>query len=201
MKIHNLSYGGWASNCYYITDDDEQYAVVIDPSVPPDKISLQNHAQLCAVLLTHTHYDHMVALDAWLMPGAPLMVTEADEKGLYDPEYNVSWMFGQRAVYPRADRLLKAGDVITFGRETLEVIMTPGHTAGSCCYRAGDILFSGDTLFAEGGIGRYDLPGGSYRVLEQSLQRLLSLEPGTQVYPGHGGPTTIGAERHFHGII
>ncbi len=198
MKIHNLFCGGYASNCYYVTDNSGKYAVIIDPSVSPDKVKANTQAEICAVLLTHTHYDHMMYLNEWRATGVPLAVSKVDAYGLGDARYNASSLFGFSTTYEAADRLLSDGDTILFGDEELHVIMTPGHTAGGCCYYAEGVLFSGDTLFAEGGIGRYDLPGGSYVMLEDSLAKILSLPADTQVYPGHGGPTRIEAERRYH---
>ncbi len=198
MKIHNLFHGGYASNCYYLTDDSERYAVVIDPSVPPSEMRFHSRAELCAVLLTHTHFDHMIALEAWRATGAPVLVPRADSQGLNDPAYNVSRLFGVLATYPQADRLLGEGDEIVFGDEKLMVWMTPGHTQGSCCYLGEGIVFTGDTIFADGGIGRYDFPGASYDRLMQSLDRLLSLDPDTELYPGHGAPTRVSYERRLH---
>ncbi len=199
MKIHNLFHGGWSSNCYYVTDDSESYAVVIDPSVAPENMSFPTKAKLCAVLLTHAHYDHMMELDAWRAFGAPVMVSRADAVGLSSVAYNAAFLFGQEATYAPADRLLADGDTIVFGDEELKVVMTPGHTTGSCCFVSPGVLFSGDTMFAQGGIGRFDLQGGSYDALKASLDMLLSLEPATQVYPGHGICTTIADERLYHG--
>ncbi len=201
MKIHNLFCGGYASNCYFVTDDREENAVVIDPSVSPSDVSFPTKAKVQAILLTHTHYDHMLALDAWRATGAPVMVAANDAEGMHDSYRNASEMFHAPTVYTAADRLLYGGDRISFGDETLEVMLTPGHTSGSCCFRSGDVLFSGDTMFASGGFGRYDLPSADFRALFASLKALLKLDPATRVYPGHGEPTTIDAERRYHPVI
>ncbi len=201
MKIQNLCHGGWASNCYYVTDDSGANAIVIDPSVPPQFAENIENAKLCAVLLTHTHYDHIMALDAWRQFGAPVLIAEADACGLGNSVYNASaTLFGQAKTYPDAERLLKQGDIISFGDEQLKVILTPGHTPGSCCFSTDGILFSGDTLFSDGGIGRCDLPGGDIDDLIASLKTLLALPQETIVYPGHGSRTTIAVERQIHGL-
>ncbi len=198
MKIQNLFCGGWASNCYYVTDDSGENAVVIDPSMSPNCLPKDAKAKIHAVLLTHTHYDHIMALNAWRKMGIPVMVSESDAIGLSDANYNVSLMFGRNETYLPADKILRCGDAVTFGSESLTMIATPGHTAGSCCFYTRGILFSGDTMFARGGIGRFDLPSGSYGMLLQSLDKILAYDPDTVVYPGHGEPTTIAVERNFH---
>ena len=90
---------------------------------------------------------------------------------------------------------LSDGDVLTLGGISLTVMATPGHTAGSCCFLADGILFSGDTLFARD-VGRTDLPTGDERALSESLKKLAAL-PNVKVYPGHGAPTTIEEEKKY----
>ncbi len=200
MKIYNLCCGGIASNCYYITDDSGDFAIVIDPSVHPSERPAGDHAKLCAVLLTHTHFDHMLELNAWCEIGAPLMVSCKDVDGLSDPQMNASPLFGVYASFRSADRLLSEGDEIVFGAEALKVMETPGHTEGSCCFLSENTLFSGDTIFSNGSFGRYDLPGGSFTELAESLKRILKLDEKICIYPGHGSPTTVAHERHMHGM-
>ncbi len=96
---------------------------------------------------------------------------------------------------PAPDRLLAEGDEITVGRTSLRVIHIPGHTPGSIGFVHGGVLFSGDTLFC-GGVGRTDLPGGSWKDLERSIrERILTLPEQTVVLPGHGPWTTVEQER------
>ena len=94
----------------------------------------------------------------------------------------------------QADRLLGDGDVLAVGDLTLDVLHTPGHTPGSCCFLCGDALFSGDPLFA-GSFGPPDFPGGDARAMAASLRMLASLERNYHVYPGHGEDTTLERER------
>jgi glyoxylase-like metal-dependent hydrolase (beta-lactamase superfamily II) len=94
--------------------------------------------------------------------------------------------------------MLKDGQVLEMGSLRIEVIHTPGHTKGSCCFLVKDqeenILLSGDTLFAQS-VGRTDLPGGDPRALEVSLRKLAQMPDELKVFPGHGPETVIGAER------
>lgn len=198
MHIRNLYAGGYASCCYFVTDDSERFAVVVDPSVPPSVVGGERLAgvTVCAVLLTHAHYDHMLALFDWRDLGIPICAPAAEADGLGDPVYNVSaTVFGLPTCYPPPDRLLSDGDEIRFGTSALTVMETPGHTRGGCTYVGEGNAFCGDTLFADGGIGRYDLSDGSYEALKRSVQRILALPAATVLYPGHGKSTTVARER------
>ena len=93
--------------------------------------------------------------------------------------------------------LLSEGDVISFGQSKLEVLHTPGHTPGSVCYRVGQDLFTGDTLF-DAGWGRTDLPGGDMETELKSLRRICALPGDYEVYPGHMDPSTLEREREFN---
>lgn len=203
MHVRNLYAGGYASNCYLVTDDTDTYSVVIDPSVPPPVLSGGRPArtQLVAILLTHTHYDHMLALEAWRELGAPVCVPAGDAIGFSDPCYNVSGViFSEPTVFRQPDRLLRDGDTVTFGASGLTMLETPGHTAGGGSYYGEGNLFCGDTMFANGGIGRQDVSGGASAPMIMSLRRLLALPADTVVYPGHGGTTTVAHERTIHGL-
>ena len=203
MRVLNLYAGGYASCCYYLTDDSGCFSVVIDPSAPPPLSAgaLPGGASLSAVLLTHTHFDHMLALESWRALGAPVCVPESDAVGLTDPHYNVSaTFFDAPTVFAPPDRLLHDGETIVFGDSLLTVVGTPGHTAGGVSYLGDGKLFCGDTLFANGGVGRQDVSGGSEDAICTSIVRLLSLPLETVIYPGHGGMTTVAAERMIHGL-
>lgn len=202
MRVYTLYHGGFTCSCYYVTDDAGEYAVVVDPGVSPAYLpadARKLRAKLVAILLTHTHYDHMMAMEEWRAESsAPVMVPRGDARGFSDPVYNVSAaMFGTPAVFPAPEGLLDEGDVIPFGDSSLRVLLTPGHTAGGCSYYGTGILFTGDTLFADGQIGRQDLSGGSGTAIAASVKRILSFPPDTVIYPGHGGSTTIAAEQIY----
>lgn len=203
MRVQNLYAGGYASCCYFLTDGTGCFSVVIDPSVPPPLSAgaLPGGVHLSAILLTHAHFDHMLALDSWRALGAPVCVSDADMVGLTDSRYNVSaTLFGVPTVFAPADRLLVDGDRIVFGDSSLTVLFTSGHTAGGVSYFGDEKVFCGDTLFAGGGIGRQDVSGGSAEAISASVRRILSLPPETVIYPGHGGVTTVARERMFHGL-
>ncbi|MBO4283405.1 MAG: MBL fold metallo-hydrolase [Clostridia bacterium] len=202
-KIIRYDSHGLGSNCYLFSDDNKTASVVIDPSAAPETVAPVFGPILKsvrAILLTHAHADHMLALKKWkAATGAPILVGKYDRYALSDPEANVSSLLGlQSGDFGNADRSLEDGEEIAVGSEKLTVLHTPGHTPGSLCFLSSDALFSGDTLFALGGVGRTDFFGGSEDAIEDSISELLALSPSLRVYPGHGPETTIGRERNYH---
>ena len=194
MRVHCLYRGGYASNCYLVTDSEGSHGVIIDPSAPIPSELLKTTA-VDAILLTHGHYDHMLRLADWkAATDAPIFIGRADAAFLTDPALNVSSLFGTAYVGPTPDKLLDEGDVISFGTDQLTVLQTPGHTPGGLCYYGDGMLFCGDTVFADGGLGRTDLPGGSFSSLLTSRKRIFSLPEDTILYPGHGRTTVIAQE-------
>ncbi|MGC7880084.1 MBL fold metallo-hydrolase, partial [Desulforudis sp. 1190] len=114
---------------------------------------------------------------------------------LADPGRNLAQFFGGPARFPAGDLLLLDGDEIPLGKIKLRVIHTPGHTPGGICVLDGNDLYTGDTLFA-GAVGRPDLPGGDFPTLIRSIkEKLLALDDGVLVYPGHGEASSVGRER------
>lgn len=202
MKIE--CYGGYGheSNCYLVSDDKEAHALIIDPSVSYTALARARGRLLppiAGILLTHAHFDHMLAVDEWReRTGAPLFVHEADAPALSDSVRNVYRLFmGIDGGTAPAERLLAEGDVIVLGDEELRVLSTPGHTPGSICLLSGDILITGDTLFAHS-IGRTDLPGGDAAVMQRTLSRLRQMRDALTVYAGHGPRTTLAHEKQYN---
>jgi glyoxylase-like metal-dependent hydrolase (beta-lactamase superfamily II) len=189
------------TNCYLVADEVTREAVIIDPGDDFARIQAEcekNNLRPVAVLLTHGHFDHMMAAaavrDAY---GIPVYATQAEKELLGDPNANGSYLI-RKAYTFAADHGLDDNQRL-FG---MQVIATPGHTAGSVCFysQARSVLFSGDTLFKDN-FGRTDLPTGSLQTLSHSIKnRLFTLADETVVYPGHGPSTTIGYERK-HNLI
>lgn len=201
MQVFCFWDGSYASNCYLVTDKTAEHAVVVDPSVPFEKVQAEYGAlpKIEALLLTHAHFDHMLCLDQWRrMSGAPVYVMAEDSYALHDAGLSCYRLFlGEETVFAPAERLLADGDVISFGEETLRVLALPGHTPGSCAFVGDGGVLCGDTVFAGGGYGRFDLPGGSATALSQSLLRLWQLPGEYTLYPGHGRTATLSEERKF----
>ncbi|MBQ5800349.1 MAG: MBL fold metallo-hydrolase [Clostridia bacterium] len=203
MKITSLYSGGYASNAYLVTSDDESESVLIDPSVSYDFVFRQcgDFPKVKKVLLTHAHFDHVIALEEWKNNyGVEIYATEKASLALTDSVQNGNRIFfGSDKTYPKADVIISEGDVICFGNSELKVIETRGHTQGSCCYIGEGVAFTGDTLFADGDVGRTDLYGGSTRELYRSISRLFStLDGSTVIYSGHGRPSTVREEIYNH---
>ncbi len=183
MEVKSLVVGPLAANCYVVCTGGD--AVVIDPGAEANRIlKAVGGREVGAILVTHGHSDHVGAVDELVAEtGAPFMA----------PRRDLALLEGNVGVRP--ERLLKDGDRLEFGDISLTVIATPGHTNGSSCFYAPGVLFSGDTLFAEG-VGRTDLPGGSTDALFNSIrERIFSLADDTIIYPGHGERTTVAREK------
>jgi hydroxyacylglutathione hydrolase len=193
-----------STNCWVVAPERPGPAVVID--APPDSAGigeLLRRLELAPVglLLTHGHIDHIggagaVAaqwqLSAYLHPDDDWLAT--DPLG----QLRALWGAMPPGDYEQPDRYLalEHGEVLDLAGLDIEVVHTPGHTPGHCCFLLGDegVLFSGDQLFA-GSVGRTDLPGGDWDALMRSMrERIVTLDPATAVFPGHGPTTTLATE-------
>ena len=185
LDILTIPVGQLATQCYLVSLPDRDDCIVIDPGAEPERIraALQKK-RLAAILLTHGHFDHVGAVSALMDADTPLYIHALDAPMLADPKLNLCRMIGQTITAPPANHLLQEGDLVQAAGSTLTVLHTPGHTPGSVCYRAGDVLFTGDTLFHMG-CGRTDFPGGSEADMRQSLARLAPLARECTIYPGH----------------
>ncbi len=200
--IRTIVVGPLQTNCYILGCGNTHDAVIIDPGDDIAKIKLaieQEKLKVKAVILTHGHYDHIGCLDDFDLP---VYIHSDDAEMLTDNTKNLSANFGIGRVFNSDLRILKHHDIVTVGDLQVNVIHTPGHSQGGICLHVQDVLFSGDTLFCHG-VGRTDLPGGSFEVLMNSINNKLIklLDPKTLVLPGHGPSTTISDETRENNCI
>lgn len=179
----------YSGNVYLIEDEKN---MLVDAGINGESVvrSLREMKirELDYLVLTHCHYDHSAGAEEIIREFSPdVFLHEAEVDKRDDPEYSVSWMFGEDPPEYEVDVPLKGGELIDIGERSLRVIHTPGHSLGSIClYEEGTgELFSGDTVFPDGGIGRTDLRGGSSQELRNSIRKLLELDVRI-LYPGHG---------------
>ena len=207
MKIEKFVLGPVGTNCYIVSNDDTMECFIVDVAAcPPEFVSHIKNAGLTvkAVLLTHGHFDHIMGLDRFLEEfPVPVYACTAEREVLESAQLNSSaGMLGQPYTFTGA-QFVKDGDLLDVAGMKIQVIQTPGHTIGGCCYYIAheNVLFSGDTLF-RASVGRTDLPTGSMSALVRSVtDRLLVLPDETRVYPGHMEETTIGYEKQYNPFL
>jgi hydroxyacylglutathione hydrolase len=201
MDVRSFTVGPVQENCYVVRRDGASEAIVVDPGDEPERILAAVDGlgvTVEAILLTHTHFDHVGAVaPVAAATGAPVWCPELEVPVLADIMSYVPWPgFGPFESYD-ADHTVAGGEALNLAGMELDVLFTPGHSPGHVTYavRGEDALFSGDVLF-QGSIGRTDLPGGDTQTLLGSIATLLERHGDeTTVYPGHMGITTLGRER------
>lgn len=182
-------------NCFVIEDQGRCY--IIDPGFQKER--LQEYIktldlEVIGILLTHAHFDHIEALDAF---DVPIYIHKNEKVILQDGFFN-GFSYGDRVMpYELEDLNIVWIDEspLKINDQDIHVLLTPGHTPGSVCYKHGDVLYSGDTLF-RGSVGQWDFPCGSQEDLKKSIISLLeSLDDKTTVHPAHGSATSIAYEK------
>ncbi len=200
LTLERIPVGPIAAICYLVSDPMGQ-TVIIDPGAEPEKIlkRLNDKQKIpVAILLTHGHYDHIEAVSAIKERyHVPVMGSKDDTFLLEGTRQSI---FVGRPVLPLfLDQTLTDGQVLSLLDEDWTVIATPGHTPGSLSFVVGAWVFTGDTLFANGSVGRTDLWGGSTEMLKISIrEKLFKLPDALLVYPGHGNHSTLGHEKAIH---
>lgn len=186
--------GALAVNCYLYFDQTNEHLLIIDPGDDADLIigAAQNYPfKTASILLTHAHVDHIGAVPEVkkALNADYVYLADGDRELYHSPDNHIMPYLPPVANLPET--------TAQWQLEKVKLLLTPGHSAGGSCFYFPEekMLISGDTLFA-GSVGRTDLPGGSFAVLEKSIKsQLLTLPEDTTVYPGHGPRTTIGTEK------
>jgi glyoxylase-like metal-dependent hydrolase (beta-lactamase superfamily II) len=201
LEVAMLTVGQIAENCFIARKKGERGAIVIDPGDEPERIlatAEEMGAEIEAILLTHTHFDHVGAVaPVARATGAEVWCPEIEAPVLADINAFVPWPgFGPYENYD-ADHLISGGEHLSLATLEIDVVFTPGHSPGHVTFAVPEAgaLFSGDVLF-QGSIGRTDLPGGDGPTLMRTIAELVAAYPEeTTVFPGHMGITTLGAEK------
>ena len=196
LAVDRFELGQIGTNCYVVrTERGAPELVVVDPGDDAATLRLdlaRTDGTVAAILITHTHYDHIGAVaDLSEATGAPVYVSETEAQVVANPD----------AFYPamrirpwQPEHELAGDETLQLAGIEFQTIAVPGHSPGHLAYYADGSLFSGDVLFA-GSVGRVDLPYGDWETLLQSIRTLVDRFPSdTVVYSGHGPPTTLGAE-------
>lgn len=203
MKIERFVLGSLGTNCYLIENEETKELVIVDPATCPDYMVehvKSNGYTPKAILLTHGHFDHVMGIEGWLKEfDIPVFLYEKEKEVLADPRLNLSYMFGTNYSFENGQGV-EDGEILEIAGFKFQVIHTPGHTIGGCCYYEEEeqILISGDTLFCRS-VGRSDFPTGSGATLVKTIkEKLLVLPEDVMVYPGHEEITCIADEKLYN---
>lgn len=196
MKTITLQVGPIMTNCYILCDDETKVCAVIDPGADAGQVLRAVAGTGCTpvcILLTHGHYDHTGAVEE-LLEKFPSALVYLNRRDVYDgSDPYMAELFPPLSATVDYDE----GDTVSVGGLTVSVLATPGHSAGSVTLLCGNVMFSGDTLFA-GSCGRTDLAGGSVDDMLTSLARLGRLEGEYRVLPGHMDASVLSREREVN---
>jgi glyoxylase-like metal-dependent hydrolase (beta-lactamase superfamily II) len=206
MFLKQLTVGPIREHPYLLIDEKEKKAVLIDAGGGVEEIVeelAENQAKLIFILFTHAHPDH-IAFSGLLKEKTGAKVGfHQEDIAQYKKDWSLiinQYLPGLKLNLAEPDFYVEDGQLIEVGEIELKVIHTPGHSEGSVCYFEPDRkwLFSGDTLFAQGRLGRTDLEGSDPQKMSTSVAKLLRLPPETKIYPGHGLESTIKEEIFYH---
>lgn len=199
MNVETISVGEFQANCFAVWNTANQ-AIIIDPGADARLITSfldDNNLDVASYMLTHGHVDHISAIaELYKSRPAPIGIHPEDLEWAFLPANEFAPFYSAPQRPPAIARKLTDHQLFNDGGIEYEIIHTPGHSPGSVClyFQKHHVLFTGDTLFA-GSIGRTDLPGGSMKLMNQSLKMLAKMPGETKVYTGHGPSTTMASEK------
>ncbi len=196
MKIKRFPVGDLLSNSYVVYDENSKKAFIVDAGYESElmeKFIEKNELDVIYILLTHGHFDHILACEYYRDKyKCEIVLSETDAKQLLPLNLGFQKEVGDLDV--NSYTLINDGDVISVGDMKVEVIATPGHTSGGVCFLVGDSLFTGDTLFNMS-VGRTDYYSGSFDEISKSIKKLYNLHEEIKIHPGHGFTSKIGYEK------
>lgn len=204
LRVKRRVLSACQTNCYYVYREGADEIVVIDPGAQGDTVYADvkrlGFERIAGILLTHGHGDHTGGAQRLReLSGAKIYAYKDEADILEDPEKNLSGWFGAAYGFA-ADEYFTDGQRFAMAGVDFEVLHTPGHTKGGCCYyvEADKVLFCGDTIFNES-VGRTDFYSGSMKQLGDSIrERIMTLPDDVELYSGHGDRTTVGYERKYN---
>ena len=203
MKIYQLKPLSICDTNSYIVASEQNNAVLID--APDDAEYILDQLDIFGVslkkiFLTHGHFDHIGAVaDLVDETGCEVYIHPLDKNKLTDNDEMLSSFFRAKGIkaYTGEVTLFTENDILTLDELEFDVLETPGHTRGSVCFICGNVMFTGDTLFARS-IGRTDMPDGDINAMMKSLIKIADLGGNLTIYPGHMSPTTLDEERKYN---
>lgn len=201
LNILTLPVGQMQENCYLVYDKKTLEAIIIDAGDDGDyieRIISDNRLVPQLIIATHGHFDHILAVtELKLAYNIPFKIHKDDEFLVKNMQNSAKHFLGITTDPPPIiDGFLAPKSRIKIGGSKLEIIETPGHTPGSCCFyiKSENVLFTGDLLFADAAVGRTDFSYSNAKLLEKSLQKIFKLPPQTIIYSGHGKSSTLSEE-------